>query len=80
MRERGDAQLTGGANRSAGEGSAAPARAGAWNGPRGPDRERGAREKVGPETAQPGGEDFPFFSFSIFNSYFYFYFFYLLFF
>jgi hypothetical protein len=63
MRERGDAQLPGGANRSAGEGSAAPARVGAWNGPRGPDGERGAREKVGPETAQPGGEDFSFFYF-----------------
>jgi hypothetical protein len=41
-----------------GRGGAAPARGG--NEPRGPDGERGAREKVGPETAQPGGGFFLF--------------------
>jgi hypothetical protein len=64
-------RLTGGAGLAAGEGARRQrGRACGGNGPRGPDGERGARERVGPETAQPRGEDFSFF-------FFYFYFLFL---
>jgi hypothetical protein len=61
-REReGEAQLMGGADRSAGSGTVR----GRELGRLGRGRGRGAREGAGPETGQPGGEGFPFF-FSIF--------------
>jgi hypothetical protein len=78
-RERGECGLTGGAGLAAAEGRGA--RASAWGKRAAWAGGRGAREGVGPETAQPRGRFFLFlFYFLFIISIFYFYFFYPLFF